>query len=75
MSLIAENVSVTLGRRGVLTILSVEVHRGEFLMIVGPNGAGKTTFLKAVAGLVAFPGGSTGKEMRSTALAFPRERR
>jgi iron complex transport system ATP-binding protein len=51
MSLMAENLSVTLGRREVLSGLSLDARRGEFLIVVGPNGAGKTSFLKAVAGL------------------------
>ena len=32
--------------------ISIEVHRGEFLVIIGSNGAGKTTFLKTVSGLI-----------------------
>ena len=32
--------------------ITVEVHRGEFLVIIGSNGAGKTTFLKTVSGII-----------------------
>ncbi|MDF2809009.1 MAG: hypothetical protein K0S56_40 [Microvirga sp.] len=39
--------------------VSVEVNAGEIVTIIGPNGAGKSTFLKALAGLVLFEGGST----------------
>jgi branched-chain amino acid transport system ATP-binding protein len=38
--------------------VSVDVAPGEIVTIVGPNGAGKSTFLKAIAGLVLFEGGS-----------------
>ncbi|WP_342361739.1 ABC transporter ATP-binding protein [Terrarubrum flagellatum] len=38
--------------------VSVDVARGEIVTIIGPNGAGKSTFLKAIAGLVRFEGGS-----------------
>jgi iron complex transport system ATP-binding protein len=56
MTLIAEDVSVTLGRREVLGNLSFQARRGELLIVVGPNGAGKTTLLKAIACLVAHRG-------------------
>ncbi|MBN9062639.1 MAG: ABC transporter ATP-binding protein [Rhizobiales bacterium 65-9] len=38
--------------------VSCEVSPGEIVTIIGPNGAGKSTFLKAIAGLVRFEGGS-----------------
>jgi branched-chain amino acid transport system ATP-binding protein len=38
--------------------VSVDVRPGEIVTIIGPNGAGKSTFLKALAGLVLFEGGS-----------------
>src|SRR6266496_1885709 len=31
--------------------LSLEIHDGEFLVLVGPSGCGKTTALRMVAGL------------------------
>ena len=31
--------------------ISIDVHRGEFLVLVGPSGCGKTTTLRSVAGL------------------------
>jgi len=44
--------SVILGRRDVLSEVSLVVDKGEFVAIVGPNGSGKTTLLRAIAGLV-----------------------
>jgi len=32
--------------------ISIELERGEVLIVLGPNGAGKTTFLKTVLGLL-----------------------
>ncbi len=32
--------------------LSLEIHRGEFIMVGGPNGAGKTTLLESMNGLL-----------------------
>jgi iron complex transport system ATP-binding protein len=56
MTLIADGLSVTLGGRKVLSDLSFQARRGEFLIVVGPNGAGKTTLLKAIARLIAHQG-------------------
>ena len=38
--------------------VSVDVASGEIVTIIGPNGAGKSTFLKALAGLIVFEGGT-----------------
>lgn len=40
-------------RRGTFTLheMSLEVGRGEYLVVVGPTGAGKTILLEAIAGL------------------------
>ncbi|MFF5082590.1 ATP-binding cassette domain-containing protein [Actinoplanes sp. NPDC000266] len=49
----AENVSVTLGARRILTHVSVTVSTRSRLAIVGENGRGKTTLLRVLAGLLA----------------------
>ncbi|AQW21707.1 ABC transporter ATP-binding protein [Lentilactobacillus curieae] len=40
--------NVAFNRHPVLTDLSVELNRGEFLAIVGQNGVGKTTFVRTL---------------------------
>ena len=35
--------------------LTLEIHDGEFLVLVGPSGCGKTTALRMVAGLEDIP--------------------
>ncbi|MEV4347344.1 ATP-binding cassette domain-containing protein [Actinoplanes sp. NPDC049596] len=48
----AENVSVVLGARPVLTKVSVTVSARSRLAVVGENGRGKTTLLRVLAGLL-----------------------
>jgi NitT/TauT family transport system ATP-binding protein len=47
-----KDVNVTLGDRLILSNITLDIRRGEFLCIVGGSGCGKTTLLRAVAGLV-----------------------
>jgi ABC-type Mn2+/Zn2+ transport system ATPase subunit len=46
------------GRRVVLSDLSFEIPKGDFLGLVGPNGAGKTTILRAILGTLKAMSGS-----------------
>ena len=46
------DVSLGYDGRAVLTHLTFEVERGEFLALLGPNGAGKSTLLRGMLGLM-----------------------
>ncbi|TVQ24045.1 MAG: ABC transporter ATP-binding protein [Spirochaetaceae bacterium] len=48
----AENIVSYIGPYTILHDVSLEVTRGEAVVILGRNGAGKTTFLKTIMGLV-----------------------
>ncbi len=48
----ANNLSVRLASRLVLSSVNLRVVDGEMVCLLGPNGAGKTTLLKALAGLL-----------------------
>ncbi len=43
------DIAVRRGRRGVLSIPTLDLRRGEVLAVLGPNGAGKTTLLQVMA--------------------------
>jgi zinc transport system ATP-binding protein len=48
----AASVSFAYNGEFVLSDVSVDVGRGEFVALVGPNGSGKTTLLKVILGLL-----------------------
>jgi iron complex transport system ATP-binding protein len=48
MSLVVENLNVSLGSRQVLHDVSFAVPGGQFVALVGPNGSGKSTLLRAI---------------------------
>lgn len=52
----ARNVSVTIGKKRIVSGIDFEARPGEIATMVGPNGSGKTTFLKALSGEHAYAG-------------------
>ncbi len=47
-----QDCTVSYGENEVLRHVSLEVKKGEFVVIIGPSGCGKTTLLKMINGLV-----------------------
>ncbi|MFN5698704.1 MAG: ATP-binding cassette domain-containing protein, partial [Cyanobacteriota bacterium] len=52
MSLVLEQVAITLGGRPLVSGVSLELRPGEVVGLLGPNGAGKTTTFNMVTGLL-----------------------
>ena len=51
-SVVVKNVSLSFGAVEVLKSLNLEIHKGEFLVLLGPSGCGKSTLLNCIAGLL-----------------------
>ena len=54
--------------------LTLDIHDGEFLVLVGPSGCGKTTALRMVAGLETISGGELSIGGRVVNDVTPKER-
>src|SRR5919204_2778959 len=54
--------------------LTLEIHDGEFLVLVGPSGCGKTTALRMVAGLEEISDGTLSIGGRIVNAVSPKER-
>ena len=67
-------VAKSFGGERVLSGLSLEVPRGEFLAIVGPSGSGKTTAMRIIGGFEA-PDEGTRLDLGENVTAVPAERR
>lgn len=52
MSLTVKNLSFAYGAHQVLTDISFDLHKGEFLSVLGPNGVGKSTLFRCILGLL-----------------------
>lgn len=55
--LTAKSVTMRYGRNEVLSDISFEIEKGDYVGIVGPNGSGKTTLMKGLLGLLPVTSG------------------
>ena len=53
----AKNVTVSYGQGEVISDVSFEIEKGDFVGLIGPNGAGKTTLIKTLLGLLSMSSG------------------
>jgi zinc/manganese transport system ATP-binding protein len=53
-----DQVTLTLGKRDILTGVTLSISEGEFIGVLGPNGSGKTTLMRAILGLLPPSAGS-----------------
>lgn len=58
----------------ILSSLSFEVEKGEFVVLVGPSGCGKSTMLRSIAGLEELDSGQLTLGNRDITKAAPKDR-
>ena len=73
-SVVVRSVSLNFGAVEVLKSLDLEVHKGEFIVLLGPSGCGKSTLLNCIAGLLDVSDGQIFIEGRNVTWEEPRDR-
>jgi len=68
------NIKKSYGNAEVIKGVDMDIHDGEFMVIVGPSGCGKSTMLRMVAGLEAITGGEISIGGRVVNTLEPAER-
>lgn len=63
-----------MGHTAILQSLDLEVHEGEFLVLLGPSGCGKSTLLHSIAGLLDVDDGSIHIGGRDVTWEDPKDR-
>mmetsp|Transcript_6369 Transcript_6369/g.11420 ORF Transcript_6369/g.11420 Transcript_6369/m.11420 type:complete len:523 (-) Transcript_6369:229-1797(-) len=69
-----QGLSIKFGTNEVIKGLDLQVHEGEFLVLLGPSGCGKSTLLHSIAGLIDVSGGSIHIGGQDMTEAEPSER-
>jgi len=74
MTVVLDAVSKSFGNVKVLHELSLEVHDGEFLVLLGASGSGKSTALRMIAGLETVSAGRISISGRDVTDELPKNR-
>lgn len=69
MSFVAQNISVSYGRKKIINDISFDIQNGEMVGVLGENGSGKTTLIKALCGIAPYNGSVMLNEKKTEALS------
>ena len=73
-SISIRNLGLSFGKVEVLNDLNLEVHDGEFLVLLGSSGCGKSTLLNCIAGLLDVSSGQIHIKGKNVTWEEPRDR-
>jgi sn-glycerol 3-phosphate transport system ATP-binding protein len=68
------NVAKTFGKTTIMAGVNLDIHNGEFVVILGPSGCGKSTLLRLIAGLEEISAGEIAIAGQVVNALEPRER-
>ena len=68
------NVTKTYGKTTIMEGVNLDIHNGEFVVILGPSGCGKSTLLRLIAGLEEITAGEIAIAGQVVNALEPRER-
>ncbi|SLN19674.1 sn-glycerol-3-phosphate import ATP-binding protein UgpC [Aquimixticola soesokkakensis] len=74
ISVSIRDLELAFGSVKVLKDLNIDIHKGEFLVLLGASGCGKSTLLNCIAGLLEPTGGQIFIEGQNVTWAEPSER-
>jgi multiple sugar transport system ATP-binding protein len=73
-SVSVKDLSLSFGQVKVLESLNLDVHQGEFIVLLGPSGCGKSTLLNCIAGLLDVSEGQIFISGRNVTWEEPKDR-
>src|SRR5271166_123054 len=73
-SVSVRDVAVGFGDVNIFQNLSMEIEKGEFIVLLGPSGCGKSTLLNAIAGLLDIKDGQVWIDDRNVTWNEPKDR-
>ncbi len=74
VSVSVKNLDLNFGSVEVLKDLNLDIHHGEFLVLLGPSGCGKSTLLNCLAGLLDVSGGQIHISGKNVTWSEPKDR-